>query len=83
MTFVTLTISTASAKPRGPVIVFCDVNDPIPLKPPGPKSMACVAVSGKAVAMAQRMGTVRTWSPSNLVIEPEYLRRSIPGSHHN
>ena len=45
---------------------FLAVNDPIPLKQPGPKLMAWVAVSGK---LGQWIGRVKIWLQSGHVID--------------
>jgi len=50
----------------------------MPLKPPGPKSTACVAVSGKLVAADHWMGNVKIWSQRERVIEVERSRTSEP-----
>ena len=58
---------------------FRAVSGPIPLSAPGPKSMACVAVSGKLVALSQCRGNMNVWSQSERVSEVVILRRSEPG----
>lgn len=50
----------------------------MPLVPPGPKSMAWVADSGKLVALVQWIGLVKICSHSERVIEPSSVRRSDP-----
>ena len=46
-----------------------EVNGPIPLSPPGPKSIACVAVLGKLVALSQWREKTNVWSQNERVRE--------------